>query len=32
MLLSYHISRFVVSSLRVGDLVRLGLISARVAG
>jgi hypothetical protein len=31
-LLNYHISRFVLSSLCVGDLVRLGLSSARVAG
>ena len=32
MLLNYHICRFVLSSLRVGDLVRTGLSSARVAG
>ena len=32
MLLNYHIGRFVLSSLCVGDLVRLGLSSARVAG
>ena len=32
MLLNYHIRRFVLSSLCVGDLVRLGLSSARVAG
>jgi hypothetical protein len=29
---NYHIGRFVLSSLCVGDLVRLGLSSARVAG
>ena len=32
MLLNYHIGRFVLVSLCVGDLVRLGLNSARVAG
>ena len=32
MLLNYHIGRFVLSSLCVGDLVHLGLSSARVAG
>jgi len=32
MLLNYHIGRFVLVSLCVGDLVRLGLGSARVAG
>ena len=32
MLLNYHIGRIVLSSLRVGDLVRLVLSSARVAG
>ena len=32
MLLNYHIGRFVLGSLCVGDLVRLGLSSARVAG
>ena len=32
MLLNYHISRLVLGSLCVGDLVRLGLSSARVAG
>ena len=32
MLLNYHIGRFVLSSLCAGDLVRLGLSSARVAG
>jgi len=31
-LLNYHIGRFVLGSLCVGDLVRLGLISVRVAG
>jgi len=31
-LLNYHIGRFVLSPLCVGDLVRLGLSSARVAG
>ena len=31
-LLNYHIGRFFLSSLCVGDLVRLGLSSARVAG
>ena len=32
MLLNYHIGRLVLSSLCVGDLVRLVLSSARVAG
>ena len=32
MLLNYHIGRFVLGSLCVGDLVRLGLSSVRVAG
>ena len=32
MLLNYHIGHFVVSSLCVGDLVRLGLSKACVAG
>ena len=32
MLLNYHIGRFVLVSLCVGDLVRLGMSSARVAG
>ena len=32
MLLSYHIGRFVLGSLCVGDLVLLGLSSIRVAG
>jgi hypothetical protein len=32
LLLNYHIGRFVLGSLCVGDLVRLGLSSARVAG
>ena len=32
MLLNYHIGRLVLSSLCVGDLVWLGLSSARVAG
>jgi hypothetical protein len=32
MLLNYHIGRFVLVSLCVGDLVRLGLSSIRVAG
>ena len=32
MLLNYHIGCFVLSSLCVGDLLRLGLSSARVAG
>ena len=32
MLLNYHIGRFVLSLLCVGDLVRLGLSGARVAG
>ena len=31
MMLNYHISRFVLVSLRVGDLVRLVLSSIRVA-
>jgi len=31
-LLNYHIGRFVLGSLSVGDLVRLGLSSVRVAG
>jgi len=31
-LLNYHIGRFVLGSLYVGDLVRLGLSSFRVAG
>jgi len=31
-LLNYHIGRFVFGSLCVGDLVRLGLSSVRVAG
>jgi hypothetical protein len=31
MLLNYHIDRFVLAWLCVGDLVRLGLSSARVA-
>jgi len=31
-LLNYHIGRFVLGSLCVGDLVRLGLSSVRVAG
>ena len=31
MLLNYHIGRFVLVSLCVGDLVRLGLSSIRVA-
>jgi len=31
-LLNYHIGRFVLSSLCVGDMMRLGLSSARVAG
>ena len=31
-LLNYHIGRLVLSSLCVGDLVRLGLSGARVAG
>jgi len=31
-LLNYHIGRFVLDSLCVGDLVRLGLSSVRVAG
>jgi hypothetical protein len=32
MLLNYHIGRFFLVSLCVGDLVRLGLSSARVTG
>ena len=32
MLLNYHIGRFVLGSLCVGDLVRMGLSSVRVAG
>ena len=32
MLLNYHIGRFVLVSLCVGDLVRLGLSSILVAG
>ena len=32
MLLNYHIGRFVLGSLRVGDLVWLGLSGIRVAG
>ena len=32
MLLNYHIGRFVLVSLSVGDLVRLGLSSVRVSG
>ena len=32
MLLNYHIRRFVLGSLCVGDLVWLGLSSVRVAG
>ena len=32
MLLSYHIGRFVLGSLCVGDFVRAGLSSVRVAG
>ena len=32
MLLNYHIGRFVLVSLYVGDLVRLGLSSVCVAG
>ena len=32
MLLNYHTGRFVLGSLCVGDLVRLGLSGARVAG
>ena len=31
MLLNYHIGRFVLGSLCVGDLVRLGLSGVRVA-
>ena len=32
MLLNYHIGRFVLGSMCVADLVRLGLNSVRVAG
>ena len=32
MLLNYHVGRFVLVSLYVGDLVRLGLSSIHVAG
>jgi len=32
MLLNYHIGRFVLGSLCVGDLVRMGLSGVRVAG
>ena len=32
MLLNYHIGRFVLGSLCVGDLVPLGLSSVRVGG
>ena len=32
MLLNYHTGRFVLVALCVGDLVRLGLSSIRVAG
>ena len=32
MLLNYHIGRFVLGSLCVGDLVQLGLSSVHVAG
>ena len=32
MLMNYHIGRLVLSSLCVGDVVRLGLSSARFAG
>ena len=32
MLLNYHIGRFVLGSLSVGDLVRLGLSGIRVPG
>ena len=32
MLLNYHVGRFVLVPLCVGDLVRMGLSSARVAG
>ena len=32
MLLNYHIGRFVLGSMCVGDLVRLGLSGVRVAG
>jgi len=32
MLLNYHIRRFILGSLCVGDLVRLGLSGVRVAG
>jgi len=31
-LLNYHIGRFVLGSLCVGDLMRLGLSGVRVAG
>jgi len=31
-LLNYHIGRFVLGSLCVGDLVRMGLSGVRVAG
>jgi hypothetical protein len=31
-LLNYHIGRFVLGSMCVGDLVRLGLSSTRVGG
>jgi len=31
-LLNYHIGHFVLGSLYVGDLVRMGLSSVRVAG
>ena len=32
MLLNYHVGSFVLGSLCVGDLVRLGLSSVRVTG
>ena len=32
MLMNYHVGRLVLSSLCVGDLVRLGLSGARFAG
>ena len=32
MLLNYHIGRFVLGSLCVGDFVRIGLSGVRVAG
>jgi len=32
MLLNYHIGRFVLGSMSVGDLMRLGLSGIRVAG